>query len=182
MNACTERRIIMDNHSKPPVSIEIFAAYLDGNLSEDEMNQIDALVSSDPSMEELASISDLVDEGVQAYEQDEFALEADLTALEDSGFDIPDLDSNLFFPPDDDAWENVDAAASADDVKDDTPPYQDHFFELPDNDVPSNQDDVVVDDHLPMDNQTQDIFEENGGDSHESGDITIGDDFLDNQC
>ncbi len=79
----------------PPVSIEKFAAYLDGNLSDDEMNRIDALVSTNPDMEELVAVSDEVDEDIQVYMQDEFAYEADMTALEDSDFDIPNLEADL---------------------------------------------------------------------------------------
>ena len=37
----------------PPVSIEEFAAYLDGNLSEDGMNRIDALAAMNHDMEEM---------------------------------------------------------------------------------------------------------------------------------
>ena len=84
----------MDKNFMPPVSIEKFAAYLDGNLSDDEMNRIDALVSTNPDMEELVAISDEVDEDIQIYMQDEFAYEADMTALEDSDFD-EDMDDEF---------------------------------------------------------------------------------------
>ena len=97
MSAYAERRSIMDKNFMPPVSIEKFAAYLDGNLSEDEMNLIDSLVSTNPDMEELVAVSDEVDEDIQVYMQDEFAYEADMTALEESDFDIPNLDADL--PP-----------------------------------------------------------------------------------
>ena len=95
MSAYAERRSIMDKNYMPPVSIEKFAAYLDGNLSEDEMNRIDTLVSTNSDMEELVSISDEVDEDIQIYMQDEFAYEADMTALEDSDFDIPNIDADI---------------------------------------------------------------------------------------
>ena len=76
----------------PPVSIEEFAAYLDGNLSEDGMNRIDALAAMNHDMEEMITLSDKIDEDVIVYMQDDFAYEADMTALENSDFDIPDLD------------------------------------------------------------------------------------------
>ena len=34
-----------------PVSIEEFAAYLDGNLSDDEMQRIDSVIENDESMQ-----------------------------------------------------------------------------------------------------------------------------------
>lgn len=95
MSVYAERRSIMDKNFVPPVSIEKFAAYLDGNLSEDEMNRIDTLVSTNPDMEELVAISDEVDEDIQVYMQDEFAYEADMTALEDCDFDIPNLHADI---------------------------------------------------------------------------------------
>lgn len=85
----------MDKNFILPVSIEKFAAYLDGNLSEDEMNRIDALVAANPDMEKLVAASDEVNEDIQVYMQDEFAYEADMTALEDSDFDIPNLEADL---------------------------------------------------------------------------------------
>ena len=40
----------MNKDFMPPVSIEEFAAYLDGNLSEDGMNRIDALAAMNHDM------------------------------------------------------------------------------------------------------------------------------------
>lgn len=79
----------------PPVSIEEFAAYLDGNLSEGEMNRIDALAAMNHDMEEMITLSDKIDEDVIVYTQDDFAYEADMAALENSDFDIPDLDVDI---------------------------------------------------------------------------------------
>lgn len=64
MSAYAERRSIMDKNFMSPVSIEKFAAYLDGNLSENEMNRVDILVSTNPDMEELVATSDEVDEDI----------------------------------------------------------------------------------------------------------------------
>lgn len=79
----------------PPVSIEEFAAYLDGNLTEDGMNHINAFVSMNPDLEEIVSISSKIDENIFFYMQDEFAYEADMTALENNDFDIPNLDADI---------------------------------------------------------------------------------------
>ena len=118
MSAYAERRNIMDKEFMPPLSIEEFAAYLDGNLSEDEMNRIDALVSTNPEMEELVDIADEVDEDVQIYMQDEFAYEADVTALDDSDFDIPNLDADITPSIGSDSSEYRDVACAADETTD----------------------------------------------------------------
>ena len=79
----------------PPISIEEFAAYLDGNLSAAEMNRVANLVNNNSDMEEIVSISDAVNEDMLTYMQDEFAYEADMSALESSDFDIPNLDTDI---------------------------------------------------------------------------------------
>lgn len=118
MSVYAERKSIMDKIFVPPVSIEKFAAYLDGNLSVDEMNHIDALASTYPEMEELIDISDEVDENIQIYMQDEFVYEADLTTLEDSDFDIPNLDADIAPYTGDNGIENRDVACTADERTD----------------------------------------------------------------
>lgn len=95
MSEFSERRYVMHKDFVPPVSIEEFAAYLDGNLSEDGMNRIDALAAMNLDMEEMITLSDKIDEDVIVYIQDDFAYEADMTALENSDFDIPDLDVDI---------------------------------------------------------------------------------------
>ena len=118
MSAYAERRSIMDKEFMPPLSIEEFAAYLDGNLSEDEMNRIDALVSTNPEMEELVDIADEVDEDVQIFMQDEFAYEADVMALKDSDFDIPNLDADITSNIGGDSSEYRDVVCAADETTD----------------------------------------------------------------
>ena len=95
MSEFSERRYVMHKDFVPPVSIEEFAAYLDGNLSENGMNRIDALAAMNHDMEEMITLSDKIDEDVIVYMQDDFAYEADMTALENSDFDIPDLDVDI---------------------------------------------------------------------------------------
>lgn len=103
----------------PPISIEEFAAYLDGNLSAAEMNRVANLVSNNSDMEEIVSISDVVDEDMQAYMQDEFAYEADMSALENSDYDIPNLEADIPLRLEDDNLEyreDVYAADAADEI------------------------------------------------------------------
>ncbi len=157
----------------PPVSIEKFAAYLDGNLSEDEMNRIDALVSTNPNMEELVSIFDEVDEGIQVYLQDEFAYEADMTALENSDFDIPNLDADIG----DDSSEYREVACAAD--------AADEITDI-DEAVPLNCDDNTVEGMFESDesqtHQDEDSIsmfnENNGGNVHELSDFPLDENFF----
>lgn len=91
------------------ISVEEFAAYLDGNLSVEEMNIFDSLATANPDVAELISISDEVDEDIQTYMQDEFAYNADMTALEDSCFDIPNLELDNTLHPLNYDYENKEA-------------------------------------------------------------------------
>lgn len=74
-----------------PVSIEKFAAYLDGNLSADEMQEMSALVSSDSCMLDIISASEIVDNTVENYTPEEIAEFHE--TIESSPFSLPDLDS-----------------------------------------------------------------------------------------
>lgn len=94
MNVYAERRSIMDKLFIPPVSVEQFAAYLDGNLSESQMHNMDLLIATDPIMMELSEISDVIAEETQYYLNDDFALEADMIMLDEQDFDLPDIDTN----------------------------------------------------------------------------------------
>lgn len=164
----------MDRNFVPPVSIEKFAAYLDGNLSEEEMNDFDALASSNPVMEELVTISDEIDEDVQVYLQDEFAYEADMTALEDSDFDIPNLDADITPQIDNDDLEPRDVACAADEITD-----IDKVGSL-------NNDDETVEEEFENDVfQTQqeedsiNVFNDNhGNNAHEPSNIPLDEDFF----
>ena len=44
----------------PPVSIEEFAAYLDGNLTDDGMEYISSVISNNQNLADIAEISDVV--------------------------------------------------------------------------------------------------------------------------
>lgn len=81
----------MDKSLTPPISIEQFAAYIDSNLPESEMREIDFLIDSNAIMEELADISDIIDEDINMYLLDEFAYDADMTVLYEQDFEIPEI-------------------------------------------------------------------------------------------
>ncbi len=93
LNVYAERRSIMDKLLVPPVSIEQFAAYLDKNLSASEMSEIDMMITSSPIMEELAEISDIIDEDYQFNCQNASSFEEE-TSLREKEFSLPDLNEN----------------------------------------------------------------------------------------
>lgn len=170
----------MDKNFMPPVSIEKFAAYLDGNLSDDEMNRIDSLVSTNPDMEELVAVSDEVDEAIQVYMQDEFAYEADMTALEDSDFDIPNLEADITSHTGTDTLDYREvacAADAADEIADideintlnDGEPFEDEFEN---DEFLSHKDEDTI----------SNIYDNNEGNAHEPSDFPLDDDFLSSQC
>lgn len=92
----------MDNNFDIPISIEKFAAYLDGNLPQYEIDDIDAIIGGNPDMETLVSMADVVDEDVQHYINDDFLYEADTTALENGEFELPEIpninDNEIILP------------------------------------------------------------------------------------
>lgn len=167
----------MDKNFMPPVSIEKFAAYLDGNLGDDEMNHIDALVSTNPDMEELVAVSDEVDEDIQVYMQDEFAYEADMTALEDSDFDIPNLEADLTPHIGTDTPDYREVACAADEIDetnkiDETSQLNDDDDEIGEDEFMTHQDDESF----------STISVNDGGNAHEPSDFPIENDFLNIQC
>ena len=81
----------MDNFVNMPISVEQFAAYLDGNLSEQEMLEVETLIASNRDLEELVSMSDILEEDIQYYLNDEFAFDTDMSALSESDFELPQI-------------------------------------------------------------------------------------------
>lgn len=93
----------------------MFAAYLDNNLDEHGMNEIDTATANNPVIEDLMSTSDVVDEYIVHYKNDKFAYEADLEALENSVIEIPSFDegANDFTNESYDNFEKRECAATA---------------------------------------------------------------------
>ena len=161
----------------PPISIEEFAAYLDGNLSAAEMNRVANLVNNNSDMEEIVFISDAVDEDMLTYMQDEFAYEADMSALESSDFDIPNLDTDISAHLDNEIQEyreDVCVADSADEITNavETTPFIDGK-EIEEEMIEYNN----LLPHLNEDSGKT-CFEEGNNDSTETSDFPCIDDFL----
>lgn len=76
----------------PPVSIEEFAAYLDGNLTEDGMNEVASVIHSDDSLQEILS-SCIVDESLSTYEKWNQIVQKDISI---DNYEIPNIKENLY--------------------------------------------------------------------------------------
>lgn len=74
----------------PLVSIENFAAYLDGNLTQEGMDIISSIVDSDETMRDLLTSSRAVDAVLSNYESMAIAIPDELSSLD---FDIPNLEN-----------------------------------------------------------------------------------------
>ena len=62
----------MNKDFMPPLSIEEFAAYLDGNLSQDDMRIFEELSNKDSTLKSMLNISDTIDHDMQNYVNDDF--------------------------------------------------------------------------------------------------------------
>lgn len=117
----------------PPVSIEEFAAYLDGNLSDDEMQRVSSVIENDEAMQDIAVNNQSIEDALSNCESSEFILPDELTSLD---FDIPLFDDGMNL---DNAWEDLDVAAcAADTTCYDPTEYDDSST------IPSHEDDVVI--------------------------------------
>lgn len=134
MFAFSERRCSMDNNFFNNVSVEKFAAFLDGNLLPDEMQQMSSMVDNNEMMHDIYAASKLTDETLANYTDDDLALPEEIKSAD---LEIPLIFSDFqSIEP----YENFEVAACAAcaDVADE--------FEL-DDELPSN--DVDTTDDLP---------------------------------
>ena len=76
----------------PPISIEEFAAYLDGNLSDDEMQRVSSVIENDEAMQDIADNNQSIEDLLSNCESSEFILPDELTSLD---FDIPQFDESM---------------------------------------------------------------------------------------
>lgn len=167
----------MDSQFIFPISIEKFAAYLDDNLQENEMQEIEAAISQNDSLEELVDMSDMIDEDVQTYLQDDFTYDADMSMLDESDFEIPQFDEiseeiSLVASAADGSDENIDgmldvAAAAEPIVIDQLTDINDDQYDFTDSDVLSHDqehlpnDDSIFHDENNVDLQDMNLFSPN---------------------
>ena len=94
----------MNKHFNPAISEEKFAAWLDGMLPQDEMNQISALINNDMDYQSLLGVSDDVcekivdDEYLTTASIDNALIDESLAAIMDINFqnDIVNMDPNIY--------------------------------------------------------------------------------------
>lgn len=82
----------MNKDFVPPVSIEEFAAYLDGNLTEDGMNKVASSIQSDKFLRNISYDSINIDDSIANYESNGQTV-PDNIASDD--FEIPDITENF---------------------------------------------------------------------------------------
>lgn len=109
----------------PPVSIEEFAAYLDGNLSDDEMQRVSSVIENDGAMQNIADNNQSIEDTLSHFESSEFTLPDELTSLD---FEIPQFDDSMNF---DNAWEDLEVAACVADTTCHAPTEYDDSSTLP---------------------------------------------------
>lgn len=78
----------MFNHTIP--SIEEFAAFLDGNLSQSEMHQFSRFAEQDETLHQLLDANSVVDESLNGFTDAELQLPSDLVGVD---FELPTIPS-----------------------------------------------------------------------------------------
>lgn len=91
-----ERRRKMDKHFNPSVNVEKFAAYLEGNLPENEMQQISTLIENDDALKSILDVSEQVDASLEDYASCGLQIPEELLTLD---FELPNT-NDTFVPLD----------------------------------------------------------------------------------
>lgn len=92
MSESTERRYKMHKDFVPPVSIEEFAAYLDENLSEEEMNKITSVINIEDNLQTIMSNCYTIDNAMASCERFEQIIPKDVLS---DNFEIPDFNNDI---------------------------------------------------------------------------------------
>lgn len=93
----------MDNRFNPSISVEKFAAYLEGNLPEDEMLRISSLIENDDSLKSIFDVSEQVDMSLEEYSSNIFQVPEDIVNMD---FELPYI-NNTFKPLDMDSTNGI---------------------------------------------------------------------------
>lgn len=86
----------MDKHFNPSISIEKFAAYLDGNLLEDEMQRISSLIENDNTLKSILDVAEQIDASLEEYSSNGLQIPEDIINWD---FELPDM-NDTFVPLD----------------------------------------------------------------------------------
>ena len=95
----------------PPVSIEEFAAYLDGNLTEDGMNEVASAINSEDNLHAIMSSCQTVDDTLANYEPLQLTVPDEISTMD---FEIPNVNDCDYLNIGD--WADFDVAACAADT------------------------------------------------------------------
>lgn len=90
----------------PPVSIEEFAAYLDGNLTEDGMNEVASAINSEDNLHAIMSSCQTVDDTLANYEPLQLTVPDEISTMD---FEIPNVNNGDYLNIGD--WADLDVAA-----------------------------------------------------------------------
>lgn len=74
-----------------PVSIEEFAAYMDGNLSDDEMQRISSVIEYDDTMQDVMDSMEQSEMTLDGYGQEDMQMPEEIA---DGEFDLPETDNH----------------------------------------------------------------------------------------
>lgn len=74
-----------------PVSIEEFAAYMDGNLSDDEMQRVSSVIDNDEMMQGVMDSMEQSEMTLAEYGQEDMQLPEEIA---DGEFDVPETDNH----------------------------------------------------------------------------------------
>ena len=118
----------MNNEFILPVSIEKFAAYLDGNLSQVDMAKMESIIATDDAMQDIAMNCQAIDDTMINSEPLELMLPEDLSSLD---FELPIIEDSTF---NDNNFEYPEVAACASESIDDRAEIEENNVDLPTND------------------------------------------------
>lgn len=81
----------MDKHFNPSISIEKFAAFLDRNLPQDELQNISSTIEHDEALKAILDTSNMIDTTLENDISDDVQIPDEIANLE---FDLPNLTEN----------------------------------------------------------------------------------------
>ncbi len=137
----------MDKTILSSISIEKFAAFLDGNLLQEEMDVISQLAEQENTLHQLLNASSVIDDTIASYTEADLLLPPEITG---SSFEIPDItndDISMFVTlnheHNDDILAFSDAGACASADEDDSLFHTEDDIPIDDVDIPDINDDFV---------------------------------------
>lgn len=106
----------MDKHSF--LSIEKLAAFMDGNLTQDETTQISQLTEDNCELHQMLDANDVIDNSIASFNEQDLQLPDELIGAD---FRIPDVENVVFFSLDSDSFDENDALCNKGDFNTNEP-------------------------------------------------------------